>query len=91
MRCLSGAKQLEEEELKISRAVLQRLLQHRRIIVLGRNREDEGRHLPIFSMLFRHGQKFLHHNFVFSLLNDLFGIQSRGESTGIFSPFCVSP
>ena len=36
--------------------------------------------LPIFSFLIRHpvtGQ-FLHHNFVCAILNDVFGIQSRG-------------
>ena len=36
--------------------------------------------LPIFSFLIRHPATglFLHHNFVVALLNDLFGIQSRG-------------
>ena len=36
--------------------------------------------LPVFSFLIRHEDSglFLHHNFVSSLLNDLFGIQSRG-------------
>ena len=35
-------------------------------------------HLPIFSFLIRKGHRFLHHNFVCALLNDLFGVQSRG-------------
>jgi selenocysteine lyase/cysteine desulfurase len=34
--------------------------------------------LSIVSFLVRHGDGFLHHNFVVALLNDLFGIQSRG-------------
>ncbi|KAJ8035519.1 Cysteine desulfurase 1, chloroplastic [Holothuria leucospilota] len=36
--------------------------------------------LPIFSFLIRHPEsgKYLHHNFITVLLNDLFGIQSRG-------------
>ena len=36
--------------------------------------------LPIFSLVFVHSLtgKFLHHNFVCSLLSDLFGIQARG-------------
>jgi hypothetical protein len=45
------------------------------------------RHLPIFSFLIRHGTRFLHHNFVCALLNDLFGVQSRGgcQCAGPFS------
>jgi len=34
--------------------------------------------LPIFSFLVKCGSRFLHYNFVCALLNDLFGIQSRG-------------
>ena len=47
------------------------------LILLG-NRELER--LPIFSFLVYHGQSgsFLHHNYVSTLLNDLFGIQARG-------------
>ncbi len=48
-----------------------------RIMVLG-NRNAER--LSIVSFVIRHGDdgRFLHHNFVVALLNDLFGIQSRG-------------
>ncbi len=35
--------------------------------------------LPILSFMIKHGSSFfLHYNFVGALLNDLFGIQSRG-------------
>lgn len=34
--------------------------------------------LSIVSFVVRHRQAYLHHNFVVALLNDLFGIQSRG-------------
>ena len=34
--------------------------------------------LGIVSFMVRHGERFLHHNFVVALLNDLFGIQARG-------------
>jgi selenocysteine lyase/cysteine desulfurase len=34
--------------------------------------------LSIVSFVVRHGEGFLHHNFVVALLNDLFGIQARG-------------
>lgn len=34
--------------------------------------------LSIVSFVVRHGDQYLHHNFVVALLNDLFGIQARG-------------
>jgi selenocysteine lyase/cysteine desulfurase len=34
--------------------------------------------LSIVSFIVRHGERYLHHNFTVSLLNDLFGIQTRG-------------
>jgi hypothetical protein len=34
--------------------------------------------LSIVSFVVRHGTRYLHHNYVVALLNDLFGIQSRG-------------
>ena len=34
--------------------------------------------LSIISFRTRHGARYLHHNFVVALLNDLFGIQARG-------------
>ncbi len=37
-----------------------------------------ARRLSIVSFVVRHGEGFLHHNFVVALLNDLFGIQARG-------------
>ena len=46
-----------------------------RIEILG-NREAER--LSIVSFVVRHGDRYLHHNLVVALLNDLFGIQSRG-------------
>ena len=34
--------------------------------------------LSIVSFVLRHGDQYLHHNYVVALLNDLFGIQARG-------------
>ncbi|PIE65969.1 MAG: aminotransferase [Deltaproteobacteria bacterium] len=34
--------------------------------------------LSIISFMVRHGDRYLHHNYVVALLNDLFGIQARG-------------
>jgi selenocysteine lyase/cysteine desulfurase len=38
----------------------------------------EAERLSIVSFVVRRGSRYLHHNFVVALLNDLFGIQSRG-------------
>lgn len=45
------------------------------IKILGNPDADR---LSIVSFVIRHGDRYLHHNFVVALLNDLFGIQSRG-------------
>jgi selenocysteine lyase/cysteine desulfurase len=45
------------------------------IEILG---NPEAERLSIVSFVVRHGDRRLHHNFVVALLNDLFGIQSRG-------------
>ncbi|WFE93508.1 aminotransferase class V-fold PLP-dependent enzyme [Micromonospora sp. WMMD987] len=44
------------------------------IVVLG---DLRARRLPIVSVQIRHGARHLHHNFVVTLLDDLFGIQAR--------------
>ncbi len=43
--------------------------------VLGNHEADR---LSIVSFVVRYGSRYLHHNFVVALLNDLFGVQSRG-------------
>lgn len=45
------------------------------IEILGNPKADR---LSIVSFVVRFGDRYLHHNFVVALLNDLFGIQSRG-------------
>ena len=45
------------------------------IEILGNHAADR---LSIVSFVVRHEGRYLHHNFVVALLNDLFGIQSRG-------------
>ena len=72
--------------MRISRYAQSRLTANRLITLLGRTggwigAEGEGgmHHLPIFSFLIQRGTRFLHHNFVCALLNDLFGVQSRGK------------
>ena len=63
-----------EEEL-ILRAI-DRWSAHPAIEILGNH---DAERLSIVSFVVRHGDgRYLHHNFVVALLNDLFGIQSRG-------------
>jgi selenocysteine lyase/cysteine desulfurase len=64
----------EREESFIHRAI-ERWEANPSIEILG-NRK--ARRLSIVSFVVRHGSRYLHHNFVVALLNDLFGIQSRG-------------
>ena len=64
----------EREESFVSRAI-DRWSAHPAIEILG---SQEAERLSIVSFVVRHGEQYLHHNFVVALLNDLFGIQSRG-------------
>ncbi len=63
----------EREESFIERAVA-RWEAHPNLQILG-NRS--AYRLSIVSFVVRHGARYLHHNFVATLLNDLFGIQAR--------------
>ena len=64
----------EREEAFIGRA-LRRWGANPAIEILG---SHEAERLSIVSFVVRHRGRYLHHNFVVALLNDLFGIQSRG-------------
>jgi len=69
----------EENIEELERAVVQRAISvwsgHPNIEILG---NLEAKRLSIVSFVIRHDGRFLHHNFVVALLNDLFGIQARG-------------
>ena len=62
------------EEDFIARAI-ESWEQNPNIEILGNHAADR---LSIVSFVVRHDGRYLHHNFVVALLNDLFGIQSRG-------------
>jgi selenocysteine lyase/cysteine desulfurase len=64
----------EREEIFIRRAIAA-WDGHKNLEVLG-NRHSER--LSIVSFVVKHRGRYLHHNFVVALLNDLFGIQARG-------------
>ena len=51
------------------------LEEHPNIVILGNHEADR---LSIVSFVIQRGGRYLHHNFVVAVLNDLFGIQSRG-------------
>jgi selenocysteine lyase/cysteine desulfurase len=64
----------EREEAFIGRAI-ERWRANPAMEILGNPALDR---LSIVSFVVRHEGRYLHHNFVVALLNDLFGIQSRG-------------
>ncbi|CAD5112093.1 DgyrCDS1333 [Dimorphilus gyrociliatus] len=66
-----------EREMYLKDKALKIWLKNRNIHILGNCALDR---LPIFSFLIRHPETglFLHHNFISTLLNDLYGIQARG-------------
>ncbi|KAG7395907.1 hypothetical protein PHYBOEH_003032 [Phytophthora boehmeriae] len=72
-----GTKKIMAQEHRRVKRVRESLGENKHIILLGRHSDDVDQ-LPIFSMLVRYGDRFLHHNFICALLNDLFGIQIRG-------------
>jgi selenocysteine lyase/cysteine desulfurase/tRNA(Ile)-lysidine synthase TilS/MesJ len=66
------------------------------LIILGsspylNNKICNNNNLPIFSFLIQCGSRFLHHNFVCALLNDMFGIQTRGgcQCAGPYSQYLI--
>jgi selenocysteine lyase/cysteine desulfurase len=70
-----GAEEIRRREESFIRRAIDRWRRNPRIEILGNPRLDR---LSIVSFVVRHGGRYLHHNFVVALLNDLFGIQSRG-------------
>jgi selenocysteine lyase/cysteine desulfurase len=64
----------QREESFIQRAI-ERWEANPNIEILGNRRAER---LSIVSFVVRHEGRYLHHNFVVAVLNDLFGIQSRG-------------
>jgi selenocysteine lyase/cysteine desulfurase len=70
-----GHEAIEERERAFTRRAIEAWSAHPRLHILG---NPSLWRLSIVSFMVRHGGGYLHHNFVVSLLNDLFGIQSRG-------------
>jgi selenocysteine lyase/cysteine desulfurase len=70
-----GVPAIREREESFIRRAIERWEAHPNIEILGNRRAER---LSIVSFVVRHGPRHLHHNFVVAVLNDLFGIQSRG-------------
>ena len=77
-----GTDVIEAREALLWQRALERWQGNPAIEVLG---HPTTRRLSIASFRIRSGQRYLHHDFVVALLNDLFGIQSRGGC------FCAGP
>jgi selenocysteine lyase/cysteine desulfurase len=69
-----GAARIEEREHELWQRARERWGATSRIEILG---DLEAERLSIVSFQVRAGERYLHHNFVAALLNDLFGIQAR--------------
>jgi len=70
-----GEDVIEERERSFVERAIEAWSEHPKLHILG---SLTAIRLSIVSFLVRHGDGFLHHNFVVALLNDLFGIQARG-------------
>lgn len=67
---------IKKRDEEINSIVLKRFSKIQNLILIGPKRK--ANQIPIFSFLIKFNGKFLHFNYVSALLNDLFGVQSRG-------------
>ena len=70
-----GEETIQAREQSFIRRAIDRWDAHPSLRVLG---NKKAWRLSIVSFLVHHEERYLHHNFVVALLNDLFGIQARG-------------
>ena len=70
-----GADAIREREVEFIQRAIASWATNPNIAILG---NQAAWRLSIVSFIIRHRRAYLHHNFVVALLNDLFGIQSRG-------------
>lgn len=69
---------IQQYEYMLFQKVCRYLRDHAPNLILLDSHDEKSNKLPIFSFLIRFGDRFLHYNFVCAVLNDVFGIQSRG-------------
>jgi selenocysteine lyase/cysteine desulfurase len=70
-----GTELIQAREERLWRRALERWAANPNLELLG---NPSARRVSIVSFRIRHGDRYLHHNFVVAVLNDLFGIQARG-------------
>ena len=75
LKAAVGVDAIRERETDFIHRALHRWGTNPAIEILGSHTAER---LSIVSFVIRHDGRYLHHNFVVALLNDLFGIQSRG-------------
>jgi selenocysteine lyase/cysteine desulfurase len=75
LKAAVGVDAIREREHDFITRAMRRWAANPSIEILG---SPEAGRLSIVSFVVRHDGRYLHHNFVVALLNDLFGIQSRG-------------
>ncbi|HEX6335321.1 MAG TPA: aminotransferase class V-fold PLP-dependent enzyme [Jiangellaceae bacterium] len=70
-----GTDLIQAREERFWRRALDRWQRNPNLEILG---NPDAERLSIVSFRIRHGSRYLHHNFIVAVLNDLFGIQARG-------------
>jgi selenocysteine lyase/cysteine desulfurase len=75
LKAAVGTDAIRERESDFIHRALHRWESSPSIEILGSHQAER---LSIVSFVIRHDGRYLHHNYVVALLNDLFGIQSRG-------------
>jgi selenocysteine lyase/cysteine desulfurase len=75
LKAAVGVEAIRERETAFIRRALERWEANPSIEILG---SHEAERLSIVSFVVRHHGRYLHHNLVVAMLNDLFGVQSRG-------------
>ncbi|KAG7356486.1 aminotransferase [Nitzschia inconspicua] len=65
-------------DIERAKNIQKRLKEIPNVVLLDGHAPEDIPKVPIFSFLVKCGRRFLHYNYVCALLNDLFGIQSRG-------------
>jgi selenocysteine lyase/cysteine desulfurase len=82
---------LLEYDLQRARNIQERLKGIPNLVLLDGKFSSSVKKVPIYSFLVRCGNRFLHYNYVCALLNDVFGIQSRGgcQCAGPYSQYLL--
>ena len=70
-----GTEVIQASEERLWKRAVARWSGNPHIEILG---SPDARRLSIVSLRISHGGRYLHHNYVVAVLNDLFGIQARG-------------